>query len=338
MVPPDRTPKRAKTIPSTSAAVSPSIKQWLKRSASDSPTSKEEVINKKSKLSGNESITTTCAANSEDKLAVSSGKVGVKTHPNSGSMSRTQEVQSQRIVGRISCKRKLDDSCSEENTSERPSKRLNVNGSPTKDMAKSPEKENSDARSVKADSDNLKSNKLKNSPTKQSTPFKDLKSDINSSPDKRVQEGQLEFYSPARPRKFDMDAKTLASPTTNLPNSVLDSPSNAKKIVNKENDDKKPTVDWLTQIRMQKTKKNTSTKACSRKLSDKYGQSSESVTPSKVLQPAQENSEEMLKCKVSTGRVNRFFLLYGQLIAFEPPHEKTNNVHMRKQRRRSASR
>ena len=307
MVPPDRTPKRAKTIPSTSAAVSPSIKQWLKRSASDSPTSKDEVKNKKSKLSKSESNSTTSAVYKGDRSvdSESSGKVREKTDTSSGPVSRTQEVQNQRIVRRIACKRKLDDSCSDENTSERPSKRLNIHGSPTKDMAKSPEKENSGARSVEADSDNLKSNKLKNSPTKQSTPFKDLKSDINSSPDKRVQEGQLEFYSPARPRKFDIDAKTLASPTTNLPNSVLDSPSNAKKIFNKENDDKKPTVDWLTQLRMQKTKKNTSTKACSRKLSDKYGQSSESVTPSKELQPAQENSEEMLKCKVSSGRVNR---------------------------------
>ena len=295
MVPPDRTPKRAKTFPSTSSAVSPSIKHWLKRSTSDSPTSKDEIKNKKSKFS--ESTFTTSAANSEYSLIENSGKVCEKTEASPGPMSRTQEVKTQRIVGRISCKRKLDESSSE-NTCERPNKRLNMHGSPTKDVKKSPEKENSGASSlaVVADSSGVKS-KLKSSPTKQNAPFKDLNSDINSSPDKRVQEGHLEFFSPARPRKFDIDAKTLASPTTNLPNSVIDSPTNKKKIINEENEDKKPAVDWLTQIRMQKTRKNTSSKACSRKLSDKYGQSSE--PPSKESQSAEGNSEELLKCKVS---------------------------------------
>ena len=301
MVPPDRTPKRAKTFPSTSSAVSPSIKHWLKRSASDSPTSKDEVKNKKCKFSENEStFITTSAANSEYSLIENSGKACEKTGASSGPMSRTLEAQNQRIVGRISCKRKLDES-SGENTCERPNKRLNMHDSPTKDVMKSPEKENSGASSlaVVADISGVKSNKLKSSPTKQSAPFKDLKSDINSSPDKRVQEGHLEFYSPARPSKFDIDAKTLASPTTNLPNSVVDSPTNTKKIINKENEEKKPVVDWLTQIRMQKTRKNTSSKACSRKLSDKYGQSSEPATPSKESQSAAGNSEELLKCKVS---------------------------------------
>ena len=129
-----------------------------------------------------------------------------------------------------------------------------------------------------------------------------LPADINASPDKKVQEGHIEFYSPARIRSLDLDVNKLASPTSNLPNLVVDSPVSSRKVTNKENEENKKTkVDWLTRMRIQKLGKQSSgARSCSKKLVDKYSQGKVSEAQNKEdKQQTQGNLEDLLKCKVS---------------------------------------
>ena len=309
---PEYTPKRAKSFPSSSSSsnVSPSIKNWLKRSASDTVTVTEENKSKVPKLT---------EAKSE---FIESGESSDITKEKAGNLGKTltvsQEIKEQSL-GRHSCKRKLVD---DDDDSERPSKRVNKCRSPEKEnnenllqegSIKNTESgiksisnaENATIQSV-SDSENIS---VKDSPRKRNTALKNLDSDINSSPDKNVQEGHLEFYSPARAQHLKIDKKTLASPTSNLPNLVMDSPVSSKKITNKENEDtKKSKIDWLTQMRMQKLAKQ-GTKSCSKKLADKYAQNPVSEPPAQnkenqQSQGNQKNLEDLLKCKVSLENKN----------------------------------
>lgn len=258
------TPKRAKTLPaSSSATISLSIKNWLKRSVSDEMTSCEQTRNKVLKLT--ESEQTISVTNRQENSRETAVKVTEKGDATTEQLLRPLEVHDKSIVGKPSCKRKL-----EESSGERPSKKLNVNKSPLKENKETKENQRSQekANSVLDSSVNqTKESNFKDSSNKQSTPLKDLKSDINTSPDKRVQDGKLEFYSPARPHKLDIDAKTLSSPTTNLPNSVLDSPVNSKKVLNSQSNTevKKSKVDWLTELRLQKKgRQSNANKSCSK--------------------------------------------------------------------------
>ena len=296
---PDLTPKRAKTFPScSSSAVSPSIKQWLKRSASDSVTASDESQTKRLKVTETENETKVEkeATRLEDRVSENAKNISKISDKSAEQVSRSQVVLEQRSVGKPSCKRKLDES-----EDERPSKRINVRKSPMKEnnTAMRSEIQACAKETETKENTNRTISSVKHSPTKKS-PLKNLSSDINSSPDKRVQAGELEFYSPARPRNLEIDPKTLSSPTSNLPNLVMDSPVSSKKVSNKENEDKKTKIDWLTQMRMQKLgKQSAGTKSCSRKLSDKYVQNTETVSRSKESQQSQGSLDDIPRCKVS---------------------------------------
>ena len=350
--PPQYTPKRAKSFPSSSATVSPSIKHWLKRSASDSvtieenkaklpklseascenelPGIKEESemdlgktsVSEKLKRIASDSVTTEENKAKLPKLYEASSEnvgnklSGIKEESNADLVktSVSEKLNRDSFIGKQSCKRKLvDDNENVEN--ERPKKRLNQYRSPGKENNKETfHKTSPSAKQTSKDSvsnngnerlesvSDSKTGSVKDSSRKQNTALKNLDSDINASPDKKVQEGHIEFYSPARIRSLDLDVNKLASPTSNLPNLVVDSPVSSRKVINKDNEEnKKSKVDWLTQMRMQKLGKQSSgARSCSKKLVDKYSLSKASEAQNKEdKQQTQGNLEELLKCKVS---------------------------------------
>lgn len=288
------TPKQAKT--SISSSPSPSIKMWLKRSAS-APSSgtlfsgkgacggsdfngsidsrlDEPVICSPAKTRNIETDEKT-----ETKLA---DKDCEKPQEKDDKQGTVGNRSTQDLSVRKSCKRKLMEECSPQKSKKQ---RLNCDIDSDSFSVKEENKENV-----------LIENKRKStSPVKRKNPDDNqtLKSDLNNkSPDKNLGENSLMFNSPARISLKEQDSNVYQSPTANLPNSVIDGPQ--RKVDKPDNEDgKQKSVDWLTEMRIQKlAKRSPREKKCRSKLLDKLSDSSGS-----------ESSQEMEKTSSLSPRV-----------------------------------
>jgi len=235
------TPKRARTA--IIASPSPSIKTWLKRSASEpvsfqSDSDKEKSVDNACKeinvelLKGNKDlIDKTCEINSAESKRRKIEDPVVST--------------SEKLVKK-SCKRKLTD-IDPDTSPKKQKKQKSIH-----DGDKACNGLNSDV----SNAENMGETKRKSPSPKKSEILKNLDSELNKSPNKNLKENEnceLNF-SPIRLPMKNFDTNIYASPTANLPNVVSDAPLVVTQPSVIDNQ-KKKTVDWLTQMRIQKMNK-----------------------------------------------------------------------------------
>ena len=264
------TPKQAKI--SIQASPSPSIKMWLKRSASapvsnssvsnsnqnnpftsDSNGVERPVDNQSSNISAITNETDSCSAAKKSKTETVDSVKENRLAENSAINEETETKDTQKTgkpIIRKSCKRKLVD----DDESPGRCKKQRVSSDTVKDF-----------NVIKEDKENTPS------PEKV---VKDSKCDMSKSPVMRQVVLSDMFQSPARMSLKELDSNIYQSPTANLPNLVVDGPQ-IKVQQTEIDEDKKKTVDWLTQMRIQKLARHSpQSKKCRGKLLDKLTDSS----------------------------------------------------------------
>lgn len=266
------TPKRARTC--LVSTPSPSIKMWLKRSASEpvslceeTSRSVEQIGQGCSKSQVEDGSMTSHDTTQEDsgrvldsKLEINAEDSNVRNEENVSVLKRRKlETVSdwtngnKQVVERKSCKRKLTDI--DQERSPKKQKRRN-----------SKESENcNDENGIQTSKRQINKSP---SPKKNDEVLKDLDSEMNKSPVKNYIKEDLSG-SPVRLPIRNLSGSLYQSPTANLPNLVLDGPQTVHRpMVAMENN--KKAVDWLTQMRIQKmSKANPEGKGVREKLSTK---------------------------------------------------------------------
>lgn len=259
------TPKRARTC--LVASPSPSIKMWLKRSASE-PTALESantdsLNNMNQEQTDLQELSATVGKGSPTENSASTQSKNrddlkeTKDRLNE-SISRDlpkrrklecQSSSSNDKMARKSCKRKLTD--------------IDPEGSPKKHKKQKPvhdNDENSNSNSSVQNSLDIGENtytvKAKSPSPRKSEVLRSMDSELNKSPVK--EDISNPCISPLRLQVKDWNSEVYASPTANLPNLVVDGPviTNTLSAECK----KTKTVDWLTQMRIQKMNKDCSSK------------------------------------------------------------------------------
>lgn len=266
------TPKRTRT--SLVSTPSPSIKMWLKRSASEPVSLCEKTIRSVeqigqgcSKSQVEDDSSTSQDSKQEDSSTVLESKLEVSAEDSNANNEENVSALKRRkletvsdwtngnkpVVERKSCKRKLTDI--DQERSPKKQKRRN-----------SKESENTnDENGIQTSKRQINKSP---SPKKNDEVLKDLDSEMNKSPVKNDIKEDLSG-SPVRLQVKNLCASLYQSPTANLPNLVLDGPQAVQRpMVAMEN--KKKAVDWLTQMRIQKmSKANSDGKGEREKLSTK---------------------------------------------------------------------
>ncbi|XP_053394670.1 denticleless protein homolog [Mercenaria mercenaria] len=290
------TPKQSKT--SISASPSPSIKMWLKRSASAPSadtlrSSINQTVSPTADSKGQSSGAERCVGSehsaagpsaSEEASCSPAKKQKLETLVSERDSSRDNRLaennkaesvkgdiqENEKPTVRKSCKRKLVD-----DTSPQKCKKQRVGS----DM----DSENFNV--ITEDKENSPS------PQKEKTLFKDSYSEFSDSPAKKQVVFTDAIQSPARISLKELDSNIYQSPTANLPNLVVDGPQ--RKNQTGMDEDKKKGVDWLTQMRIQKmAKQSPQNKKCRGKLLDKLCESSST-----------ESSQETERSPVSSPKV-----------------------------------
>ncbi|KAL4238891.1 hypothetical protein ACF0H5_003598 [Mactra antiquata] len=241
-----QSPKQTKT--SIKSSASPSIKMWLKRSASDSAT-----LNTSSNVLS--SLPDVKVGNkSSDKADV---KIGSSVVPDSITDSKPVKTEISQQTGSpvticsepgpSAAKKIKTDSCNSKNTDVHTSgvrkscKRKLVDDSPTKikrcklDECLNEENVLSNDKSTHDVSDTSE---------RKMSPLKELSSELNKIPDKCDKNKNI-FSSPTRGMLQQLSTSIYQSPTANLPNTVVDGP--LRKVLHTPS--KTKTLDWLTQMR-----------------------------------------------------------------------------------------
>ncbi|KAH3847964.1 hypothetical protein DPMN_090300 [Dreissena polymorpha] len=267
----ETTPKRART--SASSTPSPSIKMWLKRTASEPLSSiiEHSSYETSAYASSNKSSfcselpvclkqATTFNSTADGDTNSQAGKVCASF--SSKEVRKTPLAEcllmdgSSRSPKRIKIEFKnpvdigLDSGCLSSETVRKSCKRKLI----ASENDPSP-KQHKRQRLFGLGNENQEvlKNKLTNptlpSPGKKLSPLKDLDSEYNKSPEK-VTVSKMPL-TPARVSLCDWNSMMYQSPTANLPNIVLDGPQ-VNTVAMAEPEGKKKTVDWLTHMRIQK--------------------------------------------------------------------------------------
>lgn len=279
-----QSPKQAKTNIKCSA--SPSIKMWLKRSASDSESLRTDSIQSCS-ASVYKDISKTIV-NSENEKPSDVSENGFKMKSDTDKTNVTKTLSDE--------KETLCDTC-DTSTSKRPKLEISSKtaNSATNGLKKSCKRKLVDEGSPKKskrfrqDDENARSeNKSPAKNNEDKSPLKDLSSVMNKSPEK-CDKIDNTFSSPARGLLQEWSSSVYQSPTANLPNLVVDGPQ--RKMLCTRNESK--TVDWLTQMRKEKFDSlSPASKKCL-KLEEK------SMSSTKSLKSVEDSPVPSVKSKVS---------------------------------------
>lgn len=148
--------------------------------------------------------------------------------------------------GRKSCKRKLV----HEDTSPPQTKKFRTSKRESDENCNSNGLEDEVRENLELRSENSSPDKRNSQSPKKDDVLKDTKSKVNASPVK-VEQSAEAFCSPARIKINTLNVDSYQSPTANLPNLVVDGPQRSVKSLQDESE-KKKTVDWLTEMRIQK--------------------------------------------------------------------------------------
>ena len=252
------TPKRPKQT--TTSALSPSIKTWLKRRASDS---QEPAVYggvcKKPKLiepSGGRSGSVKRSASEMDEDENVSSNVDKRL--------KTDDTDTD------DCKRTVIKSFSKHINSDETHNKTDLITQVDETVGS-----NKENKPIKADCNEKCGSTL--SPVKDLRILKNI--DTNSSPEKSEERKEHEVYTPVRSRMFEINTgEGVQSPTANLPNLVVDGPVESPRHTGTDQSKSKKKVDWLTEMRIQKLSGKSVTKSpgnkhCSRSLLDKLNSS-----------------------------------------------------------------